>query len=231
MDIWGKRGRQKGSGGMNQGIIWDLDGVIVDSAPFHFEAWRKFTASRGIVFTHEDFRRTFGMKNEDILVRIFGEKLERGLLETWSEEKEEGFRQLIQSKVKPFPGVLTSVSNFDAAGYKQAVASSTPLKNIHLILNALSITAFFRVIISGEEVVKGKPDPEAFLKAAKRMGLTPDKCLVIEDAAAGIEAAKRAGMKAIGVTNTLPSDVLASADLVVKSLEDLDIKAIDQLLS
>lgn len=229
----GHMGKQGGNGnqeGMNQGIIWDLDGVIVDSAPFHFEAWRKFTAARGRVFTHEDFRRTFGMKNEDILVCIFGEQLERGLLETWSDEKEEGFRQLIQGKVKPFPGVLTLVSNFDAAGYKQAVASSTPLKNIHLILDALTITACFSTIISGEEVTRGKPDPEAFLKAAKRMFLAPDKCLVIEDAAAGIEAAKKAGMKAIGVTNTLPSDVLASADLVVKSLEDVDIKAIDQLL-
>ena len=215
---------------MNQGIIWDLDGVIVDSAPYHFEAWRKFTVARGMVFTFEDFRRTFGMKNEDILVCIFGEKLERGLLKTWSDEKEERFRQVIQGKVKPFPGVLTLVRNLDAAGYKQAVASSTLLKNIHLILNALTIPDFFDAIISGEEVAKGKPDPEAFLKAAKGMSFAPDRCLVIEDAAAGIEAAKRAGMKAIGVTNTLPRGELASADLVVRSLEEVDLKMIAQLL-
>jgi beta-phosphoglucomutase-like phosphatase (HAD superfamily) len=88
---------------VEQGIIWDLDGVIVDSAPFHFQAWRKFTATKGKVFTQENFRRIFGMRNEDILVYIFGEKLEKRLLKTWSEEKEERFRRLIQDKVKPFP--------------------------------------------------------------------------------------------------------------------------------
>ncbi|UCD70886.1 MAG: HAD family phosphatase [Syntrophobacterales bacterium] len=221
---------QKGVGEMNRGIIWDLDGVIVDSAPFHLEAWQKFTAVRGIVFTHRDFKRTFGMKNEDIFVRIFGEELERGLLKIWSDEKEERFRQLIQGKVKPFPGVRTLLRNLDTGGYKQAVASSAPLKNIHLILDTLTITDFFNTIISGEEVAMGKPHPEAFLKAAKGMSLIHSRCLVIEDAVAGIEAAKSVGMKAIGVTNTLPGGKLASADLVVRSLEEVDLKMIDQLL-
>jgi beta-phosphoglucomutase len=224
---------QKGAesvGEMNKGIIWDLDGVVVDSAPFHFEAWREFAAAKGKTFTHEDFRRTFGMRNEDILPYIFGEGLEPRFFKPWSEEKEKRFRQLIQGKVKPFPGVLTLVRNLDVAGYKQAIASSTPLKNIHLILNVLTILGFFDAIISGEEVTRGKPDPEAFLKAAKGMSLAPHGCLVIEDAAAGIEAAKRAGMKSVGVTNTLPRERLASADRVVRSLEEVDLKMIAQLL-
>lgn len=226
----GQKGAEKRVGEMNQGIIWDLDGVVVDSAPFHFKAWREFAAARGKVFTQEDFKKTFGMRNEDILLYIFGEELERGFLETWSDEKEERFRQLIQGRVKPFPGVLTLVRTFDIAGYKQAIASSTPLKNINLILNTLTILDFFTVIISGEGVSRGKPDPEAFLKAAKAMSLAPDRCLVIEDAAAGIEAAKRAWMKSIGVTNTLPREKLASADLVVRSLDEVDMKIIAQLL-
>ena len=170
------------------------------------------------------------MKNEDIFVRIFGEELERGLLKTWSDEKEERFRQLIQGKVKPFPGVRTLLRNLDAGGYKQAVASSAPLKNIHLILDTLTITDFFNTIISGEEVARGKPHPEAFLKAAKVMSLVHSRCLVIEDAVAGIEAAKSVGMKAIGVTNTLAGGKLASADLVVRSLEEVDLKTIARLL-
>lgn len=226
-----QRGTQNGAGEMNQGIIWDLDGVIVDSAPFHFQAWREFAASRGKVFTRKDFRRTFGMRNEDILVCIFGENLEQGLLKGWSDEKEERFRQLIQGRVEPFPGVLTLVKDLDGAGYKQAVASSTPMKNIQLILSDLAILGFFDTIISSEKVARGKPDPEAFLKAAGDMSLALDSCLVIEDAAAGIEAAKRAGMKAIGVTNTLPGGKLASADRVVKTLEEVDLEMIAQLLA
>ena len=226
----GQKGTGKRAGEMNQGIIWDLDGVIVDSAPYHFKAWREFTAAKGKVFTHEDFRKAFGMRNEDILVYIFGEKLKRGLLRTWSDEKEERFRQLIQGKVKPFPGVFKLIRNLHAMDYKQAVASSTSLKNIHLILNALTNLAFFHAIISGEEVERGKPDPEVFLRAAKGMSLAPARCLVIEDAPAGIAAAKKAGMKAIGITNTVPEGKLSSADRVVRSLEEVDLKTIAQLL-
>ena len=222
---------QKRVGGMNLGIIWDLDGVIVDSAPFHFEAWREFAALKGRVYTKEDFWKTFGMRNEDILLYIFEEKLERGVLETWSDEKEERFRYLIRGSVETLPGVMTLVKALDMVGYQQAIASSTPLENIHLILKSLAILDFFDAIISGEDVPKGKPDPEAFLKAAKAMSLDPERCLVIEDAAVGIEAAKRAGMKSIGVTNTLPRKKLASANRVVKSLEEVDSKMIAQLLT
>jgi HAD superfamily hydrolase (TIGR01509 family) len=216
---------------MDCGIIWDLDGVIADSATFHFEAWREFTAARGKAFTEEEFKRSFGMRNEDILISIFGEQRERGILKRWSDQKEERFRQLIQNRVKPFPGVIKLVKNFNMAGYKQAVASSTPLENIDLILKEITILEFFGTIISGEAVRRGKPNPETFLKAAKEMSLGPDRCLVIEDAAAGIVAAKRARMKAIGVTTTLPREKLASADLVVRSLEEVDLKTIAELLT
>jgi len=222
---------RKRVGEMNRGIIWDLDGVIVDSAPFHFETWREFAAARGRVYTEEDFRQTFGMRNQDILLYIFGEKLERGVLETWSHEKEERFRSLIRGSVEPLPGVLTLVRALDTAGYQQAIASSTPLKNIHLILKGLAILDFFDVIISGEDVVRGKPDSEVFLKVAKAMSLDPERCLVIEDAAVGIEGAKRAGMKSIGVTNTLPGERLSSPDLVVGSLEEVDPKIIAQFFT
>jgi beta-phosphoglucomutase len=216
---------------MDCGIIWDLDGVIVDSATFHFEAWREFTAARGKTFTEEDFKRSFGMRNEDILISIFGEQRERGVFKRWSDQKEERFRQLIQNRVKPFPGVIKLVKNLNMAGYKQGVASSTPSKNIDFILKEITILEFFSTIISGEAVRRGKPNPEPFLKAAKEMSLGPDRCLVIEDAAAGIVAAKRAGMKAIGVATTLPREKLASADQVVRSLEEVDLKTIAELLT
>ena len=121
---------------MNQGIIWDLDGVIVDSAPFHFEAWREFAAVKGAVYTEEDFRKTFGMRNEDILLYIFDEKLEQGVLETWSDEKEGRFRDLIRGSVEPLPGVMTLVRALDMGGYQQAIASSTPLENIQAMMDA-----------------------------------------------------------------------------------------------
>jgi beta-phosphoglucomutase len=220
---------ERGIAKVNRGIIWDLDGVIVDSASFHFQAWRAFAAARGKAFTREDFNRIFGMRNEDILAHIFGGELEPGFLKTCSDDKEEHFRRVIQGKVKPFPGVLPLVRSLHATGYKQAVASSTPLRNIHLVLSALTILGVFDAIISGEEVSRGKPDPEPFLKAAKGMSLAPHECLVIEDSAAGIEAAKGAGMRSIGVMNTLPREKLASADRVVLTLEEVNLSMVAQL--
>jgi beta-phosphoglucomutase-like phosphatase (HAD superfamily) len=123
------------------------------------------------------------------------------------------------------------VRSLHAAGYKQAVASSTPLGNIHLILSALIILDVFDAIISGDEVSRGKPDPEAFLKAAKGMSLVPHTCLVVEDSAPGIEAARRAGMRSMAVTNTVPGEKLAPADRVVQTLEEVNVDMVARLLT
>lgn len=209
-------------------VIWDMDGVIVDSGPLHFKAWQELAGERGIEFTEVEFKNLFGMRNPDILNKLFG-KLSPEELKYLSSKKEDNFRSLVRLGVKAMPGVIPLLQKLKATGIKQAIASSTPLQNINLILTVLKISEMFDTIVSDEDVTYGKPAPEAFLLAANRLGVSPEGCLVIEDAIAGVKAAKNAGMKLIAVTNTVSGSELELADLVVDSLEEVDLDLITEL--
>lgn len=202
-------------------VIWDLDGVIVDTAPFHFAAWRKIVEGRGRNYTKEDFQESFGRRNDDILCSLF-EDISSGEIESLSQRKEEIFRSLVRNNVKPLPGVLRLMDILDQQRFSIALASSAPYGNIELMLSEIGIKDRFHSIIGSDEVSKGKPDPEGFLKAAERVEVAPERCIVIEDAPSGVEAAKDCGMKCIAITNTHPRQALAGADLVVDNLESVN---------
>jgi beta-phosphoglucomutase family hydrolase len=210
-------------------IIWDMDGVIVDSAQVHFRAWRSIFHSRNVGFTYEDFRHTFGQRNDNIITTILGKKVAPELVATIAREKEERFRSLVEEELEPFPGAIELIQSLNRAKFPLALASSAPMQNIELILDKLGLKKCFPVIVSSEEVSKGKPDPEIFLTAAKRLNVEPGDCLVIEDAVAGVTAAKAAGMKCIAVTNTHTARSLIEADLIADSLREINIDAIKAL--
>ena len=211
-------------------IIWDMDGVIADTAPFHFQAWHDLVTSKGRAYTEEDFHYGFGLRNNDILTYLFG-NLKTAEMEALSREKEAIFRAKIKGCINPFPGVIALVEILREMGFAMALASSAPIENIELILSSIGITKYFDSIISAEDVTKGKPDPQAFLMAAEQLGAAPERCIVIEDAIAGIEAAKAAGMKCIAVTNTHSPEALAKADLVTDNLERINSENIRFVLS
>jgi len=200
-------------------ILWDLDGVLVDSAPFHFQAWRELLASLGKEFSEADFRRTFGLRNDAILRDLLGDlpPAEVGRL---GARKEALFRRAALGNIVPLPGALALLRILRERGFKLALVSSTPHGNIDLILGSLGVEAAFDVIVGEEDVTRGKPDPEGFLLASKRLGVPPGECVVIEDAPAGLEAAKRGGMRCVGVYRDRPRESLAQADLVVEGMED-----------
>ncbi len=210
-------------------LIWDLDGVIADTAPYHFAAWRELFRELGRDYTKRDFRGNFGRRNDDILSEMLG-NLSREELNSLSRRKEELFREKIKGRVKPLPGVLQLLEDASSHGFKMALVSSTPPENIKLILSSLSIERYFGCLVSDQDVRRGKPDPEGFLLAARKLGVPPDRCVVIEDAVAGVEAAKRAGMRCIAVTTTHPRERLTLADLVVDSLEVVSPRVLDSLL-
>lgn len=210
-------------------IIWDMDGVIVDSGSLHFKAWQELVVEKGVDLSEEEFKKTFGMRNPDILKALFGE-LSHQEITHLSNKKEEKFRRLAKLGIKALPGVVILLKSIKEDGFKQAIASSTPLQNIKLILDTLNIENFFDAIVSAEDVTHGKPDPESFLVAAKRLNVLPEECVVIEDAVAGIMAAKNAGMKSIGVTNTVSKSKLFLADLVVDNLEQVNVDTIFSLV-
>jgi len=210
--------------------IWDMDGVIADTAHFHFEAWQQIARIRSVKFTGEDFRHSFGKRNQEIITEKFGNELSTREIESLSQRKEEIFRRIAGHSIQPFPGVLNLLRSAKKAGWKMAVASYTPRENIVHITRALDIEDIFDAIVADSDVKQGKPDPEVFLTAAGKLGIEPERCIVIEDAIAGVKAAKAANMRCIAVSTTHPSSRLAEADLTVERLEKVTVATLESLL-
>lgn len=213
----------------NYAVLWDMDGVLVDTGDFHFQSWKETFDELDISFTRENFRKTFGMNNAGILEWVFGREPEPEEVSRISDKKESLFRDLVKGKAEPLPGVLTWLEQFHNRGFKQAITSSAPPENIDVLIAELNIEAYFDEIVSGFDL-PGKPNPDVFLKAARKLKILPKKCIVVEDAIAGVEGAKRAGMKCIAVTTTNTSETLSKADLIFDSLEELEQHTLFELI-
>ena len=213
-----------------QGIIWDMDGVLVDTGEFHFPAWSQALSEHGIPFTRELFQTTFGMNNAGILAVLLGQAPPPELLAEISDRKERLFRQAVRGHAQPLPGVLAWLERLRAAGRRQAIASSAPPANIDALVDELDLRTYFDAIVSGSDL-PGKPDPAVFLKAAHLIGVLPERCVVVEDAVAGVEGARRAGMKCVAVTTTNPAQALKEADVIVERLDALSLDTFERLLA
>jgi HAD superfamily hydrolase (TIGR01509 family) len=209
--------------GSKRAVLWDMDGVLVDSGELHYRAWHETLSELSIPFDRQKFRQTFGMNNTRILTILIGKPLGEGFLKMVSDRKESRFRDLIPGNLLLLPGVLKWLKNLQANAILQAVASSAPQENIEAILDALDIRLYFSAMISAADM-PGKPDPMVFLEAAKQLQAQPRQCVVVEDAVAGIMAARQAGMKCIAVSTTHPKSELVAADIVVDSLEELSLE-------
>jgi len=212
-------------------VIWDLDGVIANTTTYHLKAWRETFRKRGVEFNKDNFRHSFGLRNDDIIPVILGREMSRKEIDRISYEKEAMFRQLIGNKIKPLPGAIELMKSLAGTGFQQALASSTPRENIRLVIGSLGIEDYLRCMIAAEDVSLGKPDPQVFLLAAKRLGVEPGNCIVIEDAVAGVAAARRAGMRCLAVTTTHPRASLGEADLIVDSLVEVSVDDMERLLA
>lgn len=210
------------------GVIWDMDGVLVDTGEFHYQSWRHVFTELKTEFSRDQFRATFGMNNAGILEEILGYKPEFEFVEKVSVQKEGHFRQNIQGRVKPLSGVLEWLRQLKDKGFHQAIASSAPQTNIDVLVDELQIRDFFEVMVSGYDM-PGKPNPDVFLKAADLMDVAPTNCIVIEDAIAGVRAAKNADMQCIAVTTTNPAHLLSEADIIVDGLDMLPVESILKL--
>ena len=212
------------------GVLWDMDGVLVDTGDYHFRAWVEALRREGFDYTREEFNATFGMDNRGVLTTLLGHPPEPAWLARVADEKEAAFRDAIRGQAQPLPGVVAWLTRLKAAGARQAVASSAPPANIELLIDSLALRAHFDAIVSTWGM-PGKPDPAVFLEAARRVAVPPERCVVIEDAVAGVAAARRAGMACIAVTTTNRPEALRSADVIVDSLADLSEEAFAAVLS
>ena len=209
-------------------VLWDLDGTLVDSGDYHWRAWRDTMKPEGVELTYEQFLDSFGQKNDRILTAWMGGAATPDVIRRVGDAKEALYRQLAASEgLAPLPGAAEWIERLHADGWRQAIASSAPAENVRVMLDALDLDRYFDAIVSAEDVTAGKPDPQVFLAAAAKVGVPTHSAIVVEDAAAGIEAARRAGMKCIGVSTS----AVLPADLFVSSLAELPADAFARLLS
>ena len=207
---------------MTRAILWDMDGVLVNSMEYHYQAYREVLSRYGRDLSREEYLGSLiGLRNYVILRRLLGD-LPQEEIERLMTAKEAAFRRRVAGNVQPLPGAAELVRRAHVAGLKQAIVSSTPCENIELVVNSLGLSSMFDTLVGEEDAQHGKPDPEGFLVAAERLSVPPADSVVLEDAPEGIAGGKAAGMRCIGVTTTRPPEKLseAGADLVVSSLED-----------
>lgn len=200
-------------------VLWDMDGTIVDSADYHAEAWHAAMAPRGVHLTDEMFRSTFGQRNDTILRIWVGESITDEQIRAISDEKEAAYRAIVAERgIALLPGIARRIAQLRERGWRQAIASAAPRANVEAIIAALDLGGVIDGFVGAEDVRHGKPDPEVFQRAAALLGAAPERCVVVEDAPAGVEAGRRAGMRVIGVGVNHPR---LPADHAAQSLDDL----------
>lgn len=212
-----------------RGVIWDLDGVLLDSHASHFRAWQQVTGEFGIPFSKQTFNDTFGMNNHAVLQRWLGARWTPELEAAVVERKESLYRGEARHNATAMPGARDWLARLHRAGWRQALGSSAPRVNIDVVLEVLGFRDYLCAISSGENF-PSKPDPALFLNAARAMGVDPARCVVVEDAPSGIAGARAAGMRCIAVATTHDAGALDGADVIAPGLDALPDDAFDRLV-
>jgi beta-phosphoglucomutase len=212
-------------------VIFDIDGVLIDSYQAHFQSWHEAAARRGYVMTEEDFAATFGRTNRDIIATLWDPNLSADQADELGAQKESAYRDLVRHNFPTMAGAPDLLEDLRRQGYSMGLGSSGPPENVQLTWDRLGGERYFTAAVNGQDVSRGKPDPEVFLLVAQRLGVDPARCAVVEDASAGIAAARAAGMTAIGFCSTgHQHDEFREAHLVVDSLTELSVQRIAQLI-
>lgn len=202
--------------------IFDWDGVILDSSKHHEESWERLAKEEGKILPEGHFLRGFGRRNVEIMRDLLQWSDDLQEIQRLSLRKEELYREVVEDwGIQSLPGVRTWLERLEQAGIPCAIGSSTEQKNVQLGLRLLGLESFFQTAVTAEHVQRGKPAPDVFLQAAEKVGIDPRRCVVFEDAPSGVEAARAAGMKVVGVTTTHPGGHLEGVDREVARLDEL----------
>ncbi|MEO7256207.1 MAG: beta-phosphoglucomutase family hydrolase [Casimicrobium sp.] len=214
-------------------FIFDMDGTLADTMPTHQLAWDNLLPELGITVDRDDFFSwSAGLTNREIFPRLLGEDTPIDEINRLSEHKESMFRDLYRSQMTTISGAETFLQRSTAAGYRRGIGTAAPPHNVDLVLDGLDLRRHFQTVVCNTDVKRGKPDPEIFLLAAERLGSRPADCVVFEDAPAGIEAARRAGMSCVVITSTLTREQVKALDdtrHVVHVVNDFDDPALAAL--
>ena len=209
-------------------VLWDLDGTLVDSAEYHWQSWCEALTAAGLTFDKDYLVATFGQRNDRILRHLLGPDATEAEIARIADEKEARYRVLVRKRgLDLLPGAELWLKRLRASGWRQALATSAPRANAATMVEVLGLAEYFGAVVAAEDVQHGKPDPEVFLLAAEKLAVPTYRCIVVEDAAAGVEGARSAGMRAIGVG---ARHAELGASVSVSSLADLPEDAFDELL-
>lgn len=216
---------------MARAVIFDLDGVLIDSTEAHFRAWRVVCRDLGIELTWDLFVKTIGTSNDVTVETIFGKGVSPERSRELAHAKEERYRVEVRSNMVVIDGAADLIERLHQAGWPMALGTSAPLANVECVMEAFPAAALLPVKVNADMVSTGKPAPFLFLKAAELLGVKPADCVVVEDSLAGLESARRAGMASVGLTTTMTREQLAEkAAAVVDSLREITPEMLDSIL-
>jgi beta-phosphoglucomutase len=203
-------------------IIWDMDGVLIDSGDLHYYTWRDVLDEElGLPLTRSEFDATFGADNFNTLAQFIGREPTPELLKRLAGRKEAVYREGMRQHVHPIQASIEMVERLHERGWEQIVATSAPRENVEKMMEVFAFDRWFGSYVCVDDVANGKPAPDVFLKAADLLGVAPARCVVIEDSSAGVQAARAAGMACLALLTTQPAEALQAADRIVESLAGL----------
>lgn len=212
-------------------VIFDMDGVICHTNPYHSDAFKTFFDKRQVPYTEQELRdHMFGKHNSYIFSHFMKREIAGEELSTLEQEKESLFREIYADKVETIPGFMAFLKALKGAGFKTGVATSAPFANLELIMHTLGFESQMESIMSSENVSRHKPDPEVYLTSAQNLAVDPSHCLVFEDSHSGVTAARHAGMKVVGVLSSHTKEELPPCQFYVNDYHHVDIGKLKDML-
>ncbi len=211
-------------------VIFDMNGVIIDDERIHQQSWKVYCKNHGFHITEEEFKKkVFGRTEKDTFEYLYNRKISKKELEEFSNERVDTAIEIFKPVMKMTPGLKKLLKLLSDNNIPMAVATSSRPRYVHFIMESFNIRPFFKVILTAEDIVKGKPDPEIYQKSAEKLGVSPHECVVIEDTLSGITSAKAAEMKVIGIATTHSKEELKSANKVVDSFNEITLSFLNFL--
>lgn len=214
------------------GLIFDMDGVIVDNHHYHFKSWKIFFEKYGKQIDEDHYKKNINGRTMKAIIRdVFeGEELTDEQARNYGLEKEEIYRDIYRNFLSPTPGLVSFLKNVKNNNLPTIIGTSAPVENVEFTIEGLKLGEYFDDILDERAVSKGKPDPEIYLKCAKGINLPNNQCIVFEDALAGIKAGKSAGSIVVGVATTHKREELTEADYIIDDFSDLDLNTLYELI-
>jgi beta-phosphoglucomutase family hydrolase len=216
--------------GQTSAVIFDMDGVIVDNMKYHKKAWEMFLKKYAPDMDVEEFSRHFGKVNKDLLKIVFQREVSDEEESRFGDEKEAFYRELYAKDVAPTDGLVKFLKELKENNVKTAVGSAAPKVNVDFVFEKTGLRPYFDVSTDANDVTRGKPDPEIYLKTAEKLDCPPEACLVFEDSVPGIQAGRNAGMRVIGVATSHPADKLKDTEFVIRDFTEINLKIVRDYL-